>query len=62
MCRHVKRVEAGMWRADEIQDDIELWIINTGENSSSSDDSADSDQATNGKYNDHYMPRIVPIH
>jgi hypothetical protein len=37
---HVKRVEAGIWRADEIQDDFEPLIIKIGENSSSSDDSA----------------------
>jgi hypothetical protein len=30
---HVKRVEAGIWRADEIQDDIEPLIMNIGENS-----------------------------
>jgi hypothetical protein len=40
----VKRVEAGMWRADEIQDNIEPLIIKIGENSSSSDNSVDSDQ------------------
>jgi hypothetical protein len=46
---HVKRVEAGMWRADKIQDDIEPLIIKIGVNSSCSDDSADSDQGMNGE-------------
>jgi hypothetical protein len=40
---HVKCTEAGIWRADEIQDNFEPLIIKTGENSSSSDVSADSD-------------------
>jgi hypothetical protein len=59
---HVKCVETGMWRADEIQDDIEPLIIKTGENESSSDDSADSDQGTNGEDNDHYTITITPFH
>jgi hypothetical protein len=58
----VKRVEAGVCRADEMQDDIEPLIIKIGENSSSSDDSPDSDQGTNGEDNDHYMEGIVPLH
>jgi hypothetical protein len=58
----VKRVEAGMWRADEIQDDIEPFIIKIGENGSSSDDSADSDQGMNGEDNDHYMEGIALLH
>jgi hypothetical protein len=54
-----------MWnalRADEIQDDIEPLIIKIGENSSSSDDSVDSDQGTNGEFNDHYMQGKAPLH
>jgi hypothetical protein len=58
----VKRVEAGMWTADEIHDDIEPLIIKIGENSSSNDDSADSDQGTNGEDNDHYIQGIAPLH
>jgi hypothetical protein len=43
----VKGVEAGMYRAEEIQDDIKQPLITKpGENSSSSDDSTDSDQGT----------------
>jgi hypothetical protein len=59
---HVKRVEAGMWRAEETQDDIEPLIIKIGESSSSSDYSADSDQGMNGKDNDHYMQGIASLH
>jgi hypothetical protein len=40
---HVKDVKAGMWKADEIQDNIKRLIINSGDNASS-EDSADSDQ------------------
>jgi hypothetical protein len=59
---HVTRVEAGMWRAEEIHDDIEPLLMNTGQNSSSSDDSAGSDQGTNGEDNYHYMEGIAPLH
>jgi hypothetical protein len=36
--------------------------MNTGQNSSSSDDSAGSDQGTNGEDNYHYMEGIAPLH
>jgi hypothetical protein len=50
---HVKRVEAGMWGADEILDNIKTLIIKLGENSPSSDVSVDSDQCTNSEDIDH---------
>jgi hypothetical protein len=51
----VKRVEAGIWRADEIQDGIEPLIIKIGGNSSY------SDQEMNGEDHGHYMQGIVPV-
>jgi hypothetical protein len=59
---HVKSVEAGMWRAGEIHDNIKILIIKIDENSLSSDVSADSGQGTNSKDNDHYMEGIAPLH
>jgi hypothetical protein len=59
---HVKRVEAGMWGADEIHDNIKTLIIKIGENSSSSDVSDDSDQGKNSEDIDHYMEGIAPLH
>jgi transposase len=48
--RHVKEIEAKMWRADEIQDNIDPLIINLGDDSSSaesspSEESGDDDDA-----------------
>jgi hypothetical protein len=55
----VKEIEAKMWRADEIQDNIDPLIINLGDDSSSAesspseesgndDSSDDDDDATDG--------------
>jgi hypothetical protein len=56
--RHVKEIEAKMWRADEIQDNIDPLIIDLGDDSCSAerspgeesgdDDSTDGDDATDG--------------
>jgi hypothetical protein len=51
----VEHVKAGIWRADEIQDDIEPLIIKIGGNSST------SDQGMNGEFNGHYMQDIVSV-
>jgi hypothetical protein len=58
---HVKGIEAGMWTADEIQDDIEPLIINFGDNSSAGDDSTDSDRGNNGG-DINYMAGLEPLH
>jgi hypothetical protein len=42
LCEDMTGAEAGMWKAGELQDNIEQLIINFGDNISSSDDSADS--------------------
>jgi hypothetical protein len=56
--QHVKEIEAKMWRADEIQDNIDPLIINLGDDSSSAesspgeesgdDASSDGDDAMDG--------------
>jgi hypothetical protein len=51
-----------VWRADEIQDDIEPLMKNFGDNISSSDDSADSDQGNSGEDDDDYMEGLKPLH
>lgn len=42
-CRHVQKVEDEMWRADELQDDIEPFIIRLTSSSGSSCSQADSE-------------------
>lgn len=39
-CKHVEEIEEGMWKADELQDDIEPLIIQLTDNSSSDDRSS----------------------
>jgi hypothetical protein len=43
------------WNVENRQDDTEPLIINFGDNTSSSDDSADSDRENNGEDDDNYM-------
>jgi hypothetical protein len=50
------------WYVASRQDYIEPLIINFCDNTSSSDDSADSDRGNNGEDDDDYMEGLEPLH